>query len=88
MEELKKFDEILVADERQKHFVFPDPISGYRKLELKDVYEIAANIIKGNVLNCVQKILEIKKGHGKKVCVDQNTDLHPSGGNHDPWQEV
>ena len=47
MEELKKFDEILVADERQKHFVFPDPISGYRKLELKDVYEIAANIIKG-----------------------------------------
>lgn len=44
MEELKKFDEILVADERQKHFVFPDPISGYRKLELKDVYEIAAYI--------------------------------------------
>jgi hypothetical protein len=25
----------------------------------------------------VRKILEIKKGHGKKVCVDQNTDLHP-----------
>jgi type I restriction enzyme S subunit len=42
----------------------------------------------GNVLNCVQKVLEIKKGHGKKVCVDQNTDLHPLGGNHDPWQEV
>ena len=42
----------------------------------------------GNVLNYVQKILEIEKGHGKKVCVDQNTDLHPSGGNHDPWQEV
>ena len=43
---------------------------------------------KGNVLNCVQKVLEIEKGHGKKVCVDQNTDLHPLGGNHDPWQEV
>ena len=42
----------------------------------------------GNVLNYVQKILKIEKGHGKKVCVDQNTDLHPSGGNHDPWQEV
>ena len=42
----------------------------------------------GNVLNCVQKVLEIEKGHGKKVCVDQNTDLHPLGGNHDPWQEV
>ena len=43
---------------------------------------------KGNVLNYVQKVLEIGKGHGKKVCVDQNTDLHPLGGNHDPWQEV
>ena len=43
---------------------------------------------RGNVLNYVQKVLEIGKGHGKKVCVDQNTDLHPLGGNHDPWQEV
>ena len=42
----------------------------------------------GNVLNYVQKVLEIGKGHGKKVCVDQNTDLHPLGGNHDPWKEV
>jgi hypothetical protein len=42
----------------------------------------------GNVLNYVQKVLEIEKGHGKKVCVNQNTDLHPLGGNHDPWQEV
>lgn len=42
----------------------------------------------GNVLNYVQKVLEIEKGHGKKVCVNQNTHLHPLGGNHDPWQEV
>ena len=48
----------------------------------------AFEIPQGNVLNYVQKVLEIEKGHGKKVCVDQNTHLHPSGGNHDPWQEV
>ncbi len=53
-----------------------------------DIQKYAYAYDQGNVLNCVQKVLEIKKGHGKKVCVDQNTDLHPLGGNHDPWQEV
>jgi hypothetical protein len=41
-------------------------------------------LMKGNVLNYVQEVLEIGKGHGKKVGADQNTDLHPLGGNHDP----
>ena len=43
---------------------------------------------RGNVLNDVQKVLEIEKGHDKKIGIDQNTDLPPFGGTHDPWQEV
>lgn len=58
-----------------------------KSLRLSDIEDVD-RIETGNVLNCVQKVLEIEKGHGKKVCVDQNTDLHPLGGNHDPWQEV
>lgn len=37
MEEFKKFDEILEADERQKHFDFPDQMSGYRRLEVESI---------------------------------------------------
>ena len=59
------------------------------KIYFKKVHKLLYRIKGGgNVLNYVQKILEIEKGHGKKVCVDQNTDFHPFGGTHDPWQEV
>lgn len=45
MEELKKFEEVTLPDERQKAFVLVDRASGqYRPLTLRDVYQNASDI--------------------------------------------